>query len=156
MCLLFIGACHFHWDEGAPSLDWDEFDPGHIDKTLSKKSPLGDYSVIFWQYTKGSYTRQKLANYVVGHHWMLVDSEKLDSASARLYEGIVVGIVNTLFNPVNKNHPPTDWFKSGVILYKFGFMRSSDKKAPPKWFHSEVLVSPDESKMSVYPIMDDS
>jgi len=149
--------CGCHMEMAAPSLNWENFDADHIDKTRSKKGPLGDYNTIFWQNTKGSYTRQKLTNYVAAHGWKLIAYEELDSTSARLYNGIVGVIVDTLFNPANKNKTPPDWLKDGVKFYKFGFIRSSsDKKTPPKLFHSEVLVSPGESEMSVYPVMHDS
>ena len=150
--LFLMEACH----KGAPPLDWDNFDAAHIDRSLSKKDPFNNYSIIFWQSTKGCYTRQKLANYAFVHGWRLAEIVRLDSLDARLYNGIVVGIVGTLFKPANKNKVQPDWFRNGVTLYKFGVPGQKVKKGFHKPYHSAELVSMDESSACVYPIMDDS
>jgi len=150
--LFLMEACR----KGAPPLDWDNFDAVHINKSLSKKDPFDNYSVIFWQNKKGSYTRQKLADYAFAHGWRLAEIERLDSLDARLYNGIVTVIVDTLFKSSNKNKEQPDWFRNGVTLYKFGVPGQKVKKGSHKPFHSAVFVSMDESSACAYPIMDDS
>ena len=151
--LLFSTACNIHM--GPPPLDWESFDPAHIDNKLSKKGPLGDFAIIFWQNTKGTYTARRLSDYAYSKGWRtLADTILMDSIGTRFYDLFVNSIVDTLSGKMNKHVEFPAWFKQGGRMYKFYFLRKTNGK--DSTYQSTVLVSRDESSACVYPIMDDS
>jgi hypothetical protein len=149
--LLFASACTM----GARPVDWEDFDPIHIDNNLSEKGLLNGYRVIFWQNVKGSYSEGEIVNYAAGKGWTLEGTEKRDSTDLACYQDTYRVIVDTVFKSHKKRESP-QWFKGGGIWYKFKFVQRASKKYPPKAYRSDVFVSADQSEMCVYPLLDDS
>lgn len=137
-----------------PSLDWANFDSNHIDKNLSKNDPFGSKAIIFWQNAKGSYTVKKLTDYAAARGWKLRGTKPLDSFSAKLYNGMVYQLVDTMTNAKHTMTPA--WLMKGATEYDYFFKGSRGRKKKHGDYQSHVFVSYDESSACVYPIDDDS
>ena len=141
---------------GAPPIDWEDFDPVHIDKKLSEKGTFDNYRVLFWQSSEGAYTPRRIVIYAAGKGWKFVGAKEQDSSDMILYHKAYRAIADTFFKSRPENKSAPQWFNGTGVLYEFRYFLQVPNSRKVKLFQSEVLVSSDESKMCVYPLLDGS
>jgi hypothetical protein len=154
--LVLVWGCNIKIGLDAPPLDWENFDPAHIDNTLSEKGALGSYRVIFWQSSPDSYTRARIVYYATSKGWTFTGEAQQDSSEMLFYHQAYRAIVDTVFKSQPKNKPAPAWFNTTCIIYQFKYLHREQDRRKNKIYHSEVMVSSDGSKMCVYPLLDDS
>lgn len=140
--MLLLQACTMK----APSLHWEQFDPGHIDKRLSRKNAHHRYLVIFWKNAKGSYTSDALNDFVQKKHWDPDNDGDKGQAAMDWFSDLYQR--TTRSKGENKQADTTLSFDKGT-LYVYTYITSTWIPGKSKITKSCIWVSADENNMCV-------
>jgi hypothetical protein len=132
----------------APSLNWENFDPGHIDKKLSEKDGNDGYKIIIWQSAKGAFSKDTIDSYATGKHWVLANEGDRDEASISWFDSAYQEAMKA-GQPDRESTPPFS-FNKGTV-YTYTFITSTWVLGKSKVWKVYLWVSEDEDRMCVLP-----
>jgi len=132
----------------APQLNWEKFDPAHIDKNLSKKGGLYGYRIIIWQSGKGSFSRDTLDSYATGKHWVLASEGDKDQSSISWFNSAYQEVMKAV-QPGRQQELPFSFDKGTV--YTYTYITNTLLPGKSKIWKVYLWVSEDEDRMCVLP-----